>query len=224
MYGHGMGALMLGEVVGMTHDDEAKKSLPKAVEVILKAQAIPKSPMDEGGWRYTPTSKDSDLSVTGWQMIALRAAKDSGIDVPKTAIDKAVAYVKRLSAPQGGFGYAGPAATPSTTSVGMVCLQVAGDYDAPQVKKAADVLIKNKTSPWFYYTVYYGTFAMYQCGGKYWEEWRGWLEKQLIPSQLPDGSFPPVGSDGKHGGPIYATAMSLLALSVQYHYLPAYQR
>ena len=38
-----------------------------------------KNPEHAGGWRYQPTSRDSDISVTGWQVMALRAAKSAGL-------------------------------------------------------------------------------------------------------------------------------------------------
>jgi hypothetical protein len=229
MYGHGMATLLLGEVVGMTYDPQqaVKVALPKAVQVILNAQAIPKAPQHQGGWRYMPNSRDSDLSVAGWQMIALRAAKDAGIRVPKESIDAAIAYVKRCAHPNGGFGYTGPGQSPSTTAVGMVSLQMAGEYDAPEVWKAADVFLRNPWggNVWFYYTVYYGTFAMYTCGGKYWQIWQDMLKRALIPLQREDGSWPRGGgTEGGAGGEVYCTSMALLALSIQYHYLPAYQK
>jgi WD40 repeat protein len=214
MYAHGISTILLAELVGATRDDAARQALTRAVNVILQAQAVAKDSKHVGGWRYQPTSRDSDLSVTGWQLKALVAARDAGVEVPKPVIDKASSYVKRLADPEGGFGYTSRGSPPSTTAVGLVCLQVAGESDAPEAKKAADVLMRNKSSPWFYYTVYYGTSAMFQRGGKYWDDWSAWLENQLLPMQLADGSFPPVGSDAKQIGPVYATAMSLLALSV----------
>ena len=37
--------------------------------------------------------------------MALRAARDAGIKVEKSVIDKAIAYVKRLQNDDGGFNY-----------------------------------------------------------------------------------------------------------------------
>ena len=55
----------------------------------------------------------------------------------------------------------------------MFALQMAGEYDAPEVWKAAPVLLRSYPREYFHYAIYYGTFAMYQCGGKYWETWLG---------------------------------------------------
>ena len=57
--------------------------------------------IDSGGWRYEPDSKDSDMSVTGWCLMALRSAKLNDAPVPTKAIDDALAYVERCRDPQG---------------------------------------------------------------------------------------------------------------------------
>ena len=54
-----------------------------------------------GGWRYNVFTRDSDLSVTVCQLQALRAARNIGIRVPKTTIDRAVAYVQACQVPSG---------------------------------------------------------------------------------------------------------------------------
>ena len=109
MYSHGISTLMLAEVVGMLRLEDAaraRRALERGIRLILEAQAIPKNERHQGGWRYQPSSRDSDLSVTGWQLLALRAAKDIGCDVPAEAIDLAVEYVKQCATPeQRGFAY-----------------------------------------------------------------------------------------------------------------------
>ena len=76
MYCHGISTLMLAEVAGMVPDpvlaDRVQKALAHAVDVIVKAQDVKKGPEHAGGWRYQPNSNDSDISVTGWQVMALR--------------------------------------------------------------------------------------------------------------------------------------------------------
>src|SRR3954469_23269225 len=89
MYGHGFATLFLGEVYGMTGDDDVKEKLQKAVRLIQKTQNR------EGGWRYQPVPYDADISVTITEIMALRAARDAGIKVEKDVIDKAIGYVKK---------------------------------------------------------------------------------------------------------------------------------
>src|SRR5205814_1665075 len=84
MYHHGIATLMLAEVAGMTDGElgrEVRKKLEKAVALILKAQR--RTGAERGGWRYQVAPVNgSDMSVTGWQLMALRAAKHLGGDVP----------------------------------------------------------------------------------------------------------------------------------------------
>ena len=87
MYGHGITTLMLAEMLGMgadaNQDELIRTRCRHAVELILRAQKVTKNELNQGGWRYTPDAGDSDMSVTVWQTMALRAAKNAGLDVPK---------------------------------------------------------------------------------------------------------------------------------------------
>ena len=227
MYGHGICSLLLAEAAGMSKNERVMAALRKACDLILRAQAEPKSPQHTGGWRYEPRSHDADISVTGWQLLALRAARDCGVKIPGEAIESAVGFVKRCAAREGGFAYQpGGGAGHARTGCGMVSLQMCGQYDVPEVKRGAEWL-RTHEMKWgrehFYYAIYYVTQAMYQRGGDDWAWWQPLLEKMLLEHQTGDGSWPTAGGEGE-GGPVYATAMSLLALCVQYHYLPAYQR
>jgi len=83
MYGHGFATLFLGEVYGMSPNEDLKEKLQKAVILIQKTQNA------RGGWRYQPRPYDDDISVTIAEIMALRAARDAGIKVEKEVIDKA---------------------------------------------------------------------------------------------------------------------------------------
>ena len=82
MYGHGIVTLTLAEMLGMGMDEETDKSIrekcQKAIDLILRSQKVQKNQAQQGGWRYSPDSRDADLSVTIWQLMALRSAKNSG--------------------------------------------------------------------------------------------------------------------------------------------------
>lgn len=87
MYSHAFATMFLAEVYGTTRDERVRKALQRAVEFTYKAQN------KEGGWRYAANSTESDMSITVCQVVALRAAKNKGIAVPKESIDAAVDYV-----------------------------------------------------------------------------------------------------------------------------------
>ena len=230
MYSHGIASILLAEAIGMTDSVEVRNKLDKAIELILKAQNVRKSSRDAGGWRYKPSSRDSDISCTGWQLVALRAAKNAGRDVPKNSIDRAIDYLERCEYRHGGFGYQ-PGGSPnvSRTGTGTLSLQLCGEYDSESVRRGADYLLRNPPrwqGPFFFYGIYYSTQAMFQAGDKYWDFWKPGMEELLVNRQNPDGSWSaaPNTSSERGAGPVYYTAMCSLALSVQYRYLPIYQR
>jgi len=232
MYGHGICTLMLTEAAGMTREETLEKRLieacSRAVELILKAQAIRKAPQHQGGWRYEPASTDSDLSLTGWQTMSLRSAKNIGLDVPATAIQAAVNFIKGM-ARDGEFSYEGADPKPSLRGVGLLALPVCGVYDAPELAKATARMLKDPPQwqgPWFYYRTYYAATGMYQMGDEAWNRFYPMLDDLFLKHQKSDGSWPepPGNNEWDAGGAVYATSMAVLALAVHYHLLPIYQR
>ena len=244
MYGHGIITLMLAEMVGMGADAKQdlliRKRLEKAIKLILWSQKQ-KSRRDTrnfGGWRYEPNSRDSDLSVTVWQLMSLRAANDAGIEVPKQAIDDAVQYLKncyysgrrnkKITNTKSAFGYTvGSGPKFAMAASGLLAMQVCGQYEADETKGAADWLLGRRIDygeRWFFYGAYYYSQGMYQRGGKYAEEAKKKIEKLLFDKQRPDGSWDSHNGEERGAGRVYSTAMGVLCLTVTYHYLPIYQR
>ncbi|MFI5461539.1 MAG: prenyltransferase/squalene oxidase repeat-containing protein [Isosphaerales bacterium] len=233
MYCHGISTLMLAEVAGMTTDPDlagrARGALPRAVALILKAQDLPKSGAHAGGWRYQPTSADSDISVTGWQLMALRAAKAAGCEVPSQNIDHAIEYLKRCAVPKGGgFAYqpGGPPNNPRT-GTGVLALEICGEHHTPQALAGAEYLLKHPprwSSPYFFYEVYYCPVALFQVGDRFFLPYYAKLVPILLEHQNKDGSWLSGDGNDRTGGRNYCTAMAVLALTVEYRYLPIYQR
>jgi hypothetical protein len=229
MYHHGICTLMLCEVVGMTDaatSKSLKPKLEKAVKLILQAQRTEQG-INQGGWRYRIESLDADMSVTGWQILALRAAKNVGCDVPAERIDLALDFVRRCRDPRtGGYCYLpGARLTSACTGTGILALELAGkdlhrDRDSLQ---AGGYLLRNPVK-WndehFFYTSYYTAQAMFQLGGNYWQTFRPSLHKALLDNQQRNGCW--IGNEGF--GPNYATSMAVLALAVEHRFLPIYQR
>jgi hypothetical protein len=248
MYHHGIATLMLAEVVGLVRQENADRlraALEKAVLIILAGQRKAEGRLGPGsaagGWRYSVVANgfgaDADLSVTGWQLLALRAAKNVGCDVPADRIRAAVAYVLRsvdTRGNSGGFCYQpGGAVTVPCTGVGVLCLELSGkEYhlSEPALKGGAFLLNDRHqmrpTDPHFYYGVYYVSQAMFQLGGNYWEGYRPKLHRLLLRDNPPEnnGGWLRGGGDGAGYGSAYSTSMAILALTVEYRYLPIYQR
>lgn len=237
MYGHGICALMLCEMLGMGVDEKQDRLIrdraERAIELILKAQAVSKRDQRfHGGWRYEPNSVDADLSVTVWQLMALRAGKSAGIDVPAQAIDDAVAYLERSykvtgdkGGAVGGFGYEpGNGPRYATTAAGLLAMQVCGRYEHEQVAGAIAYLREIEVKPherWLLYGSYYYAVGMNQAGEEQGNHAAEQIWNVLSRMQRSDGSW---SGSSQESDPVYATSMAILALSVRYHYLPIYQR
>ena len=243
MYGHGIVTLALTELLGMgadkAQDGLLRERAQRGVNLILAAQRVKKhDPRFIGGWRYSPDAGDADLSVTVWQLMALRSAKNAGLVVPKEAIDAAVGYLRRSYASardaqgrpanlKSAFGYV-PGQPPAyaMAAAGLLAMQVCGLPDAPEVLGAAEWL---RAAPpawetqWFFYGTYYYAQGMGKRGGDLAREARQRVEAVLLAHQQPEGSW--TGADGSENsqGRVFCTALALLSLSVRYHYLPIYQ-
>jgi hypothetical protein len=237
MYHHGISTLMLAEVAGMTDGplaDEVRRKLEKAVAVILFAQRT--HGVDQGGWRYRVAAsrvdgQDADISLTGWQVMALRAAKNLGCDVPPDAIDRAVEYIKRCQdARTGGFRYTvGGNTTVACTGTSILGLELCGKerHHSDEALRGGGYLLKNLPQ-WgtthFFYSIYYCSQATFQLGDNYWSFFRPHLHQALLRNQESNGAWLAPDPDSRVFGPNYCTAMGVLALTVEYRYLPIYQR
>jgi hypothetical protein len=223
MYGHGFGALFLGEIYGMNPEDKrVRDALVKAVDIIVGTQN------DEGGWRYNPIPYDADVSVTICQVMALRSARNAGIKVPKQTIDRAVDYVRKCQNPDGGFKYmlqAGGSAWPRTAAA-VATLYYAGIYEDDSIDRGLQYLMRNAFpgggaagQAHFYYGHYYAVQAMYLSGGENWQKWWPAARDELISRQSANGGWLDSHTQGCD-----ASAMALIVLQMPKRYLPIFQR
>jgi hypothetical protein len=244
MYGHGIVTLMLTEMLGMGANAEQDQLIEargqRAIDLILSAQQQSKPSQYAGAWRYTPNSNDSDLSVSVWQLMALRSAKNDGLRVPATAIEQAVAYLDRsytsrmdsLGKPieaTAGFSYLPGNSSPTfaMTAAGLLAMQVCGQYEAPQVIGASDWLMEHPPKwdeRFFFYGAYYYAQGMHQRGGKFAETADQLVRNLLLEKRQSDGSWSAPNGEEAGAGKVYSTSLAILSLSVKYHYLPIYQR
>ena len=242
MYSHAFATLFLAEIYGMTHREDVQVKLQKAVDFIVKSQN------EEGGWRYVPLARESDMSIVVCQVLALRAARNIGIRVPKSTIDRAAIYVVESAVTEndprgrsyrvlrndvGTFRYQKDTFSRSSiplTAAGVTALHGLGIYSNELIRKGIDYL--NTESPrfnsqygraghyFFWYGHYYGVQAMYTQGGQDWRNYFTNLRHILLDMQRADGSWP--NADGP--GPAFGTATAVLILEIPYSLLPIFQR
>ena len=230
MYHHGIAALALVEAYGMGDeaDDDLRKAVTKAIDLIVRTQN------QRGGWRYMPrTTCGDDMSVTVIQMLALRAARDVGVYVPKKTIKEGLRYIRscydhetdafKYQPAKGGGNF-------NMTAAGILSLQLAGAYSAPEVLKGLKYVLRvyfgmqdSKVGHFYYYGRYYVAQCVYQAQSKIdwgiqaWNAFYPALAREIIAKQMASGAWHSLYDE-------YGTAQSLLILAVPNRYLPIYQR
>jgi hypothetical protein len=117
-----------------------------------------------------------------------------------------------------GAGYA-------RTAAGVCVLQLCGNYDSDDIKKAVEFMERYGDDPGHYwYGHYYAAHALNQVGGEVWEKYYKRMRDRLLATQdKVNGSW---YSDRREAayGPAYQTSIAVLILSVPTHYLPIYQK
>ena len=250
IYNHAIAGLMLGEVYGHVTGKRAKNvrdAIDRALQFTRELQTRPKSfPMDKGGWRYLRlrydhTAYDSDLSVTAWQLMFLRSARNAEFSVPQNYVDEGIQFVQRCFDKRlGDFNYAldangaGVGGSRGLTGAGILSLSMAGQHHSPAALAAGDWLLAHPfrrfgdrvgTYDHFFYSTYYCSQAAAQLGGRYWAGVYPAIVESLLPAQRADGSWPlEIGEQDEMFGAVYPTAMTVLSLTPPYQLLPIYQR
>jgi hypothetical protein len=246
LYSQGIATMALCEAYGMTQDPELREPASRAIAFILKAQ----DPR-HGGWRYEPR-EESDTSVTGWQLMALKSAEMAGLSVPTESLRRIGTWLDYAEAPgESGRSVYNPQsldtleqregrmASPAMTAEAMLMRMYLGrKRDDPSLVAGAAYLKANlpevgtrqQPSRNCYYW-YYATQAMFQMRGDYWTTWNNRLRPLIEQSQVQDGPWtgswhprqPVPDRWGSAGGRMYVTAMHVLMLEVYYRHLPLFQ-
>lgn len=223
MYSHAFATLCLSFAYGMTKDDTIRQKLKKAVDLISRVQN------KEGGWRYSPSPTDSDLSITVSTLQALRAAKTAGISVSIDVINSAQTYVKQCSTLY-GFSYQNyktnekgdHRVTYPLTACGVVSMYSVGNYKSKEIDNGLRRLKNIDELRWgkyhYLYGHYYASQAMYMAGPSYWNSYYKTVASEILAKQLDDGSWK------DDVGPTYATAMACIILQMPNETFPIFQK
>lgn len=225
MYSQAIAAIALCEAYGMTRDPALKDPAQRALDFIVAAQ----SPQ-LGGWRYSP-GRDSDTSVLGWQVQALRSGELAGLAVPAKSWEGVRRWLASVEAAPGRFGYTGPQPTTAMTAQGLLCLQLMGSKrDDKRLAAGAEWLATTRPTKGgdTSYGWYYATQVLYHRRGAAWERWNPAMRDLLVETQLAGGaeagSWTPADARERTGGRLYATSLRLLTLEVYYRHLPLYRQ
>ncbi|MFP4434508.1 MAG: hypothetical protein ACLFTN_08550 [Phycisphaerae bacterium] len=224
MYNHGIAALALAEAAGMTDDKKIRAAAVKAAKFCVSAQN-----RRDGGWRYTPRHRDSDTSVFGWQVMAMRSAELTGdFKIPDGSRKLSRKWLAKCGSGPGRVlsAYQGGKPTPVMTAEGVFARILLGQtLDDEQTAAAAKTIFsRGPTRDRNFYYWYYGSLALMQLEDDHWEKWNAQLRDSLVKRQntrgAAAGSWDPKGKWADRGGRVYSTAMATLTLEVYYRYLP----
>ncbi len=100
MYTHAQCAIALCEILSMTKDSRFYEPAQRAVAYCIDSQD-----KKGGGWRYDYPPTDSDTSVTGWFVMALKSAQMAQLDVPQEVFDNVTRYLDSAALPDGKYAY-----------------------------------------------------------------------------------------------------------------------
>jgi hypothetical protein len=245
MYVHAMcmlfGLSCLGMSPELKQDQELAEWCRRGLNVIIQAQKVPKRAGEQGGWRYAPSTMESDLSVTSWQMLTLHAARQCGYPIDPVCLQEGLRYIdsswKERDKGIGGYLYRpGVSKEPEagmSGSAAFIKSLMEPDADTGPVRAYLRQFPPAWGGPqyngYFYFVSFYLAQGMLQQGGEDWAAYSSALQRNLLDNQAGEGYwyFPPdnrpIESEGGVGYP-YSTAMAVLMLSLEKQYLPMYQR
>jgi hypothetical protein len=232
LYTQAQCTIALCELFAMTGDAKYHDAAQKAVDYCVAIQS------SQGGWRYEP-GQDSDMSVTGWFVMALQSARMAGIEVPSPVFEKVEKFMDSVQwgDEQGyhvGSRYAyrpRDGATLTLSAEGLLCRQYLGwPRDDPRLNAGVEYLVANlpewnKRNVYYWY---YATQVLHHMEGKPWRTWNEEMRKILPEHQetrgRERGSWDPRGDRwGDAGGRLYVTCLSIYTLEVYYRHLPLYR-
>jgi hypothetical protein len=231
MYHHGFAMLGLAEAYGAVDernlwpDRKGPRTIGQALELAVRAAITSQKKNPNGAWRYSPDANDADTSVSGAVFVGLLAARNAGIEVSDESINKAIAYYTSMTSAGGEVAYSGGLGgfgdSLARTSIASLIYAVARRKDVKPYRATLDYLkqrLEQTAMSYPEYARYYEAQALFQGDILAWEKWNKLLIRQLKQAQRPDGSF-----QGQFGADL-GTSLSLLALALNYRFLPIYER
>ena len=195
LYSHGIATIALCEAYGMTNDPELRDAAQRALDYIAESQD-----KTYGGWRYSP-GRDSDTSVTGWMVMALKSGKLAGLNVDQRTLDLVNRWLEISADRDVGYRFRynpndkntaeypdrefkGKTPTFCMTSVGLLLRLYSGwDRTDERMQKGAAELLNQMPSEQSVmvrdtYYWYYATQVLRHVGGEPWEKW---YDQSLYP-------------------------------------------
>ena len=232
-YAQAQCTIVLCELLAMSKDPALREPAQRAIDYAIYAQS------PQGGWRYYPR-EDSDLSVTGWYVMALISGQMAGLTIDSEVMERVTKFLNEVQVADGALYRYVAREDPklSMTAEGLLCREYLGwAQDDPRLQQGISAILmrkvdfsgKDRESPNYYYW-YYATQALHHAGGDAWTEWNNVMREALPAAQVKGaegereaGSWDPKGDPwGVSGGRLYSTCFAIYCLEVYYRHLPIY--
>ncbi len=239
LYNHAVATFAMGEAYTRCRTQKYKASTVAAIGFSVNTQ------QEGGGWDYTSRSTGrNDLSITGWQLMALNAAIGAGLEVPDGTLARAERFLDRAVTPEGDGIYANLGQEAGRRGINMVAVGLLSRFylgtlpTEKKARRAAERILKtppdwaamNNWERTFqsYYYWYIATLCLFQLQGESWKAWNVFLQRAVLPLQSQrgheEGSWPPEPNwVGISGGRVYATAINVLTLETYYRHEPLFK-
>ncbi len=240
LYDHGIATFALCEAVELLNNSEVKKAAGKGLEFIASSQ------QPGGGWDYVPSpTLRNDLSITGWQVLALHAGRKIGLLPPPQVVHKLERYLQRCIDPAGGATYSDRGRGRGRggygiDAVGLLTRLTLGHSPFSRESiHCSKVLLQNLPAPdsrsdwdrdpqsmYYWYTA---TLALFHMGGPAWEKWNSAIQQHVLPLQHTEGELkgswdPDPNWIGKAGGRVTQTALGILTFETYFRYTPLHRQ
>ena len=226
-YAQAQATIALCELYAMTQDSWLRPRAQAAVNYAIYAQS------PQGGWRYVARN-DSDTSVTGWFVMALKSAQSAKLDVDHRVFYKVDEYLDSAQEFEGaGYAYTPRGRlSPSMTAEGLLCRQYLGwKRDREAMVLGVESLGESfpfdiKDANVYYW--YYATQMFHHYGSSPWTEWNYAMRRELPAAQIRSGRekgswAPDADAYGSNYGRLYTTCLSIYCLEVYYRHMPLYK-
>lgn len=252
MYAHALCTFAITDLYLVTGDEKLRMPMRRALDYLLSMQG------ETGGWDYDqryPGTRETfepsgrnDLSISGWAIMALVAAREANFEIPQQNLDRLAQFMKDCTREDGDAIYANKGTRAGDRGLAMmavsnVCRRLLGEPASSSIQQKQHKRMAARPPEWsdaanlhgsnMYYW-YYGTIAMMLSkdtkeGDARWRQWNIALKRTLLDKQVKTGarrgSFDPVSHWARHaGGRVYSTAICVLNLEIYYRYEPEYLR
>ncbi|GHT21352.1 squalene--hopene cyclase [Planctomycetales bacterium] len=220
----------LCEYYFLTKEETLRQPAQAALNYLIHFQSL-----DGGGWRYAADrfSPQSDIAVTGWVVLALKAGESAGLDVPQNTFENTMRFLDRMERNHRYQYREEETDLRVSMTAEALCCRILLGWKPSNAGLQNGVLYLMEALPTFEKDyrrdVYYWFFAanvLYQCGGDSWNIWNKAMRDALVKHQEKEGHeagswnprLPVRDVWGIQYGRLYTTCLSLYILEVPMRY------